>query len=145
MALTPTFTGEVDAAGKLTLPPTTRRDMARYVKTLKGKRVVVAVTEFKETRSQAQNRFWWAKPVPLCANHCGYTDSQMHYALLGECFGYVDGPGGKPIPVKPSSSDLSVEEFAQLITWVLDWAPSELGVFIPEPDWDWRAKAAETA
>jgi len=134
MALTPTFPGDVDAVtGKLALAKTTRRDLARYVKTLKGKRVAVTVAEHKDTRSQAQNRFWWSQPVRLCAEHCGYTDSQMHYALLGECFGYQPGPKGTPVPVKPSSRDLSIDEFAHLITWVLDWAPSEIGVFIPHP------------
>jgi hypothetical protein len=143
MALVPTFPGDVSDDGKLELPKTTRRDLARYVKTLKGKHVTVVVTEHKATRSQKQSRYWWAVAVPLCADHCGYTPSQMHYALLGEWGGYVDGPGGKPIPVKPSSSELTVEEFGQLITWILDWAPSELGVFVPEPDWNWRAKQDE--
>lgn len=85
-------------------------------------------------RSLNQNAYWWSTPVKLLAEHCGYTDSQMHYALLGECFGYTVGPTGKPVPVKPSSSDLTVEEFTHLIEWVLTWAPTELGVIIPSPN-----------
>jgi hypothetical protein len=40
--------------------------------------------------------------------------------------------------VKPSSSDLTVEEFTHLIDWVLTWAPTELGVTIPSPN-EWEA------
>ena len=88
-------------------------------------------------RTLDQNKFWWAVPVRILAEHCGYTDTQMHYALLGECFGYGAGPVGHDVPNKPSSKELTVEEFRQLIDWVLVWAPSELGVLIPEPgDWE---------
>lgn len=96
-------------------------------------RMRIAVEPIGEKRSLDQNAYWWAVPVKLLAEHCGYTDSQMHYALLGECFGYTSGPTGKAVPVKPSSSELTVAEFTQLIEWVLTWGPSELGVIIPGP------------
>ena len=70
----------------------------------------------------------------MLAEHCGYTPAQMHYALLGECFGFVQqNAGGLTVPVKPSSSDLSVDEFSRLIEWVLVWAPSELGCVVRTP------------
>lgn len=96
--------------------------------------VTVSIEQRRAKRSLDQNAYWWAVPVKLIAEHCGYTPAQMHYALLGECFGYIDGPHGHPIPLKPSSSDLSVEDFKHLIDWVLIWAPSELGVVIPDPN-----------
>ena len=96
-------------------------------------RARVSVDIIGDKRSLDQNAYWWAVPVKLLAEHCGYTDAQMHYALLGECFGYTTGPTGKAVPVKPSSSELSVAEFKQLIDWVLTWGPSELGVVIPDP------------
>lgn len=96
-------------------------------------RMRISVEPIGEKRSLDQNAYWWAVPVKILAEHCGYTDSQMHYALLGECFGYTSGPTGKAVPVKPSSSELTVAEFTQLIEWVLTWAPTELGVIIPGP------------
>jgi hypothetical protein len=104
-----------------------------------GKPVEVIIRAPRSKRSLDQNAFWWAEPVRLLAEHCGYTDSQMHYALLGECFGYLAGPAGQAVPAKPSSSDLSVDEFKHLIDWVLIWGPSEMGVVIPSPE-EWQAQ-----
>lgn len=97
-----------------------------------GMRLKIGATK----RTLDQNAYWWSVPVKILAEHCGNTDSQMHYALLGECFGYTTGPTGQPVPVKPSSSDLTVQEFTHLIEWVLTWAPTELGVVIPAPNED---------
>ena len=94
----------------------------------------ITVERKKAKRSLDQNAYWWAVPVKILAEHCGYTENQMHYALLGECFGYTSGLNGRPMPVKPSSSDLSVEEFTHLIDWCLTWAAAELGVIIPNPN-----------
>lgn len=104
--------------------------------------VTLTLTEGRQKRSKTyeQVKYWWAVPVPLIADHCGYTEAQMHYALMGEWSGYVDGPNGHPIPVKPSLADLSVEEANALIDWVLVWAPSELGVIVPEPNKNWRRR-----
>jgi len=132
MTPTPKWIGTVDAQGKLHIDG--KRDLDRYLRTLAGKEVELVVKRKVYKRSLDQNAYWWSVPVRILAEHCGYTDAQMHYALLGECFGYVAGPQGKPVPVKPSSSDLSVEEFSRLIEWCLDWAASELGVYIPAPD-----------
>jgi len=107
----------------------------------------LTLTEGRQKRSKTyqQVKYWWAKPVKLIADHCGYTDAQMHYALLGEWSGYVDGPNGHPIPAKPSMADYSVEDMTKIIDWVLTWAPSELGVNVPPPDKHWREHGPEAA
>jgi hypothetical protein len=105
---------------------------------LAEKWVHVTVQAERPKRSLDQLRYWWAVPVKDIADHCGYTPSQMHYALLGECFGYTAGPLGQAVPVKPSSSELSTAEFSQLIEWVLTWAPSELGVSLEPPQAWWE-------
>lgn len=117
--------------GKLEL--TDKRAYALALKALPVGPLVVKLKAQRPQRTLDQNSYWWAIPVKLLAEHCGYTDTQMHYALLGECFGYTSGPLGQPVPVKPSSSDLTVEEFTHLIDWVLTWGPTELGLVIPAP------------
>lgn len=109
-----------------------------HLKTIAGQPVEIVIRKPRTKRSLDQNAYWWAVPVPLLAEHCGYEPAQMHYALLGECFGYTSGPTGQPVPVKPSSSDLSVEEFNTLVEWVLIWGPSSMGVVIPTPG-EWQA------
>ena len=129
--MTPIFLGRV-VSGKLTLQD--QSGMRRHLSTLDGHDVEVTIKRKRSQRSVDQNRYWWAIPVALLSEHTGYTPSQMHYALLGECFGYATGPTGQPMPNVPSSSELSVDEFSRLIEWVLVWAPSELGVEIPAPN-----------
>ena len=128
MTTTPKWLGTVDESGKLHVDG--KRDLDRYLRTLKGREVEIVVKKRVYKRSTDQNSLWWGFVVPPIADHCGYSPNQMHYALLGECFGYVDGPHGKPVPVKPSSSDLTKDEFTHLIQWALDFAASELGVYI---------------
>lgn len=113
----------------------------QYLNRREGARLVVDIRQPRQRRSLDQNAWWWAEAVPKLAEHCGYTANQMHYALLGECFGYEDGPTGQPVPKKPSSSELSTQEFSDLITWVLIWAPSELGVPLESPD-EWYERTA---
>jgi len=125
------FKGFVDDDSNFALDD--RQAFLEFVKRFKGREVEVTVREWKRQRTLNQNRYWHAVPVKILAEECGYTHSQMHYALLGECFGYTEGPSGKPVPVKPSSSELNVGEFQKLIDWVLDWAPSELHCVIPAP------------
>ena len=132
------FTGFVDDAGHFALDQ--RGAFTAYASQFKGKEVELTIREKKAQRTLNQNRYWWAVPVKILAEECGYTPSQMHYALLGECFGYTEGPSGKPVPVRPSSSELNVGEFQKLIDWVLDWAPAELNCVIPAPT-DPRAHA----
>lgn len=111
-----------------------RASFKRALHALAPGRYTLRMKRGSTKRTLDQNAYWWAVPVKLLAEHCGYTDSQMHYALLGECFGYTAGPTGQPVPVKPSSSDLTVEEFTHLIEWVLTWAPTEMGVVLPAPN-----------
>jgi hypothetical protein len=98
----------------------------------------VSIRPVRKRRSLDQNAYWWAVPVRLIAEYCGYDPEQMHYALLGEWQGYVDGPVGPPVPRCSSSSKLTTAEFTELIDWVQRWAAEELDVQIPSPG-EWQA------
>ena len=136
MALTPTFPADVSDDGKLTLPKTTQRDLARYVKTLKGKRVVLSVTEYQNTRSQLQNKWWWGVAVPLIAYELGYDKHEherVHYALVSKCFGVtVDPKLGTEVP-NVRSSKLTTVQFSELMEWSVRVAATEWGIVIPLP------------
>lgn len=128
-----TFSAHVSAEGQLLI-----NDHAGFRAAMRqhflDRDVLVQVNTKRHRRTLEQNKYWWAVPVKELAEHCGYTPNQMHYALLGECFGYRPGPAGAVVPLKPSSSDLNIEEFSHLIDWVLTWAPAELGVELEPPN-----------
>lgn len=133
MAPTVSWSGFVDDAGKFSVDRQ-REFLAWLAAEFRGKNVVVTVQRKVEKRSLDQNDYWWAVPVHILAEHLGYTPNQMHYALLGECFGYRTGPTGHPVPNVSSSSELDRERFTKLIDWVLTFGPTELGIDIPPPD-----------
>jgi hypothetical protein len=136
----PVFPARVDAVGTLQISDTQKQQIRRWTKTLKGHDVEVVIRKKSERRSLDANAYWWAIPVAIMAEFWGETPDRAHYLLLGEWKGYSDGPKGERIPNCCSSSKLTKEEFSALITWVLDYGPSEWNVFIPAPnEADWRA------
>lgn len=108
-----------------------------------GLRVTVSVGEEQDGRpkSDKQRGYWFAVPVPLCADHCGSTDKQMSRDMMAECFGYEQNRFGKLVPIESSFAALTVTKAKELIDWMLDWAPRELGVIVPPPDKDWKKHA----
>ena len=111
-------------------------DVAGYCRGLGNCAVEVVIRRRRVQRSLDQNAYWWAVPVRLCAESLGYSDVEMHYALLGECFGWhCRKVGGRRryLPNVGSSSGLTVEQFTKLIEWVLVWGP-EQGIRIPAPN-----------
>jgi hypothetical protein len=118
------WSGFVDDAGNFSVDRRTEF-LAWVGTTFRGKNVVVTVEPKRHKRSIDANNYWWAVPVHILAEHLGYTPNQMHYALLGECFGYRTGPTGQPVPNVSSSSELDRERFTKLIDWVLTFDPTK--------------------
>lgn len=90
--------------------------------------------EKAETSYRQMQKYWHAVPVEICRKHFGLQHDPMHYDLLGECWGHMDGAFGRRIPIVASSSKLKRDQWQQMIDWVLDWGPSEYQLVIPEPD-----------
>jgi hypothetical protein len=58
----------------------------------------------------------------------------IKYALAGECFGWVYSKAfDREVPIKPHSSDWTVEDSKYFVDWVIPWAAREHGVLIPLP------------
>lgn len=126
--------------GKVELARSSREQMNRWASSMgDGLVLTIKVSEYKPKRSLDQNAYWWAEPVTRIAAELGYTKNQMHYVLLGEYGGYVEGPRGQVVPKVASSSELNKQQFSDLITWVLDWAPRELGIVVKTPE-QWMAQ-----
>ena len=122
--------GEI-AGGRIELD---RRELAYRLAKLPDGPVSVTVTHLGAQSSYRQmQKYWHAVPVEIMARECGVQHDQMHYALLGEWRGYMDGPLGERMPIVCASRRLAFEDWRDLIDWVLVWGPSERGVVIPEP------------
>lgn len=109
-----------------------------------GLRLVFRLEEEPDTRpgTAPQRKYWFAVPVPICADEMGVSDDDASRDLMGECFGYEVNRFGKQVPIESSFAALTVAKRKRLIDWVLDWGPRTLNVRIHPPDKDWK-KAAE--
>lgn len=128
------FPGRVTDAGTPVV-----EDEDRYQKTLKalaGKRVEWVIRKPQDKRTLDMNAYLHAKtgPFRLLAEHFGDDIEGVKYDLMGECFGWVKGPvSGRLIPVKAHTSDMTREESAYFVDWVIPWAAKNHGVLIPLP------------
>jgi len=130
----PKWLGVVDTKGHLHLDE--RRDFDRYLRTLTGKEVEIVVRRRQYKRTLDQNAYWHGVCFPLLMEHFGYTDvAQLKLDLMGTCWGWTRSPvTGKEVPIKPSTSAMSLEEGTHFTDWLLTWSAEEHGVFIPSPE-----------
>jgi hypothetical protein len=107
-----------------------RTGFGRAVKTLEGKHVIVTLTD---QRSLDQNAYLHAGPLPIFADYMGCSVPEAKYYLMGECWGWHT-VGGREIPMKPSTSEMTVAECRHFIDWLLPWALEKHNVELPLPD-----------
>jgi hypothetical protein len=134
----PIFHARVSADGRLELLEAERDRRRAWLQTLAGKDVDVIVRKHREQRTLDQNAYLHAVPVPMIAEEWGEDIEATKLLLLGECFGWRETAHGR-IPVKPSTSRLSTEEFSHFIEWIVRWAAMprnvcEHGFRIPLPN-----------
>lgn len=93
----------------------------------------------KRVRSTRQNRYWWRVCIPAIAE-CWQHDKgwaavppkdTVHGALVQAVFGTVDTPLG---PQRLSSTQLTTEQFSELIDWTRTYAINAYDVYIPSPN-----------
>jgi hypothetical protein len=133
MSAVPLFHGRISPEGRFELADAERAQRQAYFRTLAGKNVEIIVRKERLQRSLDQNAYIHAVPVPLLADHCGYSITEMKLLLMGECFGWHT-VGGHELPLKPHTSDMTVDECRQFIDWVIPWAMEHFDVAIPLPN-----------
>lgn len=135
MAAVPIFHGKVSEDGKLLLRDTEQALRRVYLSRLVGHEVEVVIRRERVQRSLDQNAYIHAVPVPILADHFGYTLPEMKLVLMGECWGWKADPiSGREIPAKSSTAAMDVEECTRFIEWVIPWAMVNHGVDIPLPN-----------
>lgn len=115
------------------------QDVPRYWRTLEslaGKQIEIVIRKPKSKRSLEQNAWHWGIAVPMIADALGYDrheHDQVHYALVSKCFGVRHDPKLGEVPNK-RSSQLTVQEFAELMEWECRFAAEFCGVVLPLPN-----------
>jgi hypothetical protein len=102
------------------------------LRTLSGDAVELVVRKARTQRSLDQNAYLHAVPFAILAEEWGEDIETTKLLVLGECFGWRD-VGEARVPIKPSTSRLTVEEASHLIEWIPPWAMVKFGTRIPLP------------
>lgn len=133
--MVPVFHGQInDAATRILWDADAALPRLRWMKTLAGERVEVIIRKARAKRSLDQNSYWHGVVFPLVSEYTGYTIPETKLVLLGECFGWQK-IGGHDVPIKPSTSDLTVEEGSRFTEFFGPWAVEHCGgLQIPLPN-----------
>lgn len=136
MAISPVFTGSVDAQAQLHLDD--NRAYKQHAKKYVGRKVELVLRLRTSQRSNQQNRWIWGIAYKILGPHFGYERNeheQMHYGLLAQCFGTkVDTRFGFRVPKVTSSSKLTTKEFSEYMEWLVRYAAVEEHLQIPLPN-----------
>ena len=103
--------------------------VARFVAGLEGKRIVVEIRQWRDKRSNSQNRWYWGCIIPLLGEFCGYDQEEMHAALKQR---FLQTHADGPLPTVGSTAKLNTKEFAEYCENCRRLA-AEMGVVIPDP------------
>lgn len=97
-----------------------------------GKPTELVLRDPKSKRSLDQNAYAHKWPFALIADAMGEGIEAAKLCILGEKFGWHT-VRGREIPIKTHTSDLTVQEFDELIEWMIPWALDTFGAVIPLP------------
>jgi hypothetical protein len=131
--------GEVTAEGRFEVFD--RAHMLKAIQHFKRGTVLFSMKVHRETRSNAQNRFWHGVVVPAFVDHCGYTFAEAKDALALELLPkeVVDVKTGEVKTVPGHTSDLNTKEFNELIERAQQLG-AEMGIYIPDPGEDVKGR-----
>jgi hypothetical protein len=129
--MTPKFKGTV-VRGLVDLVDKSGYD--RYIKTLEGKEIFLTVSQWKNTRSNNQNNYYWGVVVKLLSETTGYTLQEMHEALKLKFLVRPAVVKGVELPTMKSTALMNTLEFEDYCKEIREWASADLNCFIPLPN-----------
>jgi len=137
MAIVRIFHGRVSDDGTmLSLLDNEKPMRDRILARLAGKTVDLTLKVHREQRSVDQNAWHWGVAIPVIAEALGYDlheYTDLHYALVDECFGtHLDQRVGRIVP-DVRSSQLDTAKFSEFMEWEVRWA-AQRGVLVPLPN-----------
>lgn len=103
----------------------------KQLNALNGKECYITIAKKTKQRSLNQNAYYWPVIVEILSDYFVYTKNEMHEALKWQFLRVEES--GKPTRVR-STASLSTVEFEAFTREIREWAQSEYGVYIPEPN-----------
>ena len=108
--------------------------------------VSVTIERKYATRSENQNAWYFGCILPLLSEHTGYTVDELHEycksRFNAKTVTIVDANGEikDESRIGQTTTKLNKLTFGDYCERIREWAASDLGVTIPDPDPDWREK-----
>jgi hypothetical protein len=112
-----------------------KRRLFEFLKQLRGKHTL-SFERVKQSRSQAQNKYYWGVIVPTLASEFGYFKDEMHELLRKKFLGYTkENPiSGEVEMFAMSTTKLNTAEMEVYLENIRTWALSEFSVYLPLPN-----------
>lgn len=116
-----------DATGFRLISPEAFRSASRQ---WSDGRYVMEVRPAEKNRSLAQNAYLHAAVFPVIAEHVGCSVEDIKYDLMGEKWGWKESALDvrRMVPVKPSTSSMTVAECKEFIDWIIPFALDKFGI-----------------
>lgn len=133
--------------------------MAEAVKTCRDCQVLITVERVLATRSLLQNAYYWSVVVALVATtftkarpNRPFSPLETHEILKAQFIdpnlileGIIPGQVINGLSIGASTTDLNKLQFIEYLERIVWWAAEKYDLYIPDPDPDWKRKAAEEA
>lgn len=97
-------------------------------------RLTVHIEAHRFNRSKNQNDYYHKCIVRELSDHTGYTELEMHDFLRQKFLRKIMVVGNESENVPRSTRSLSTKEFEDYCRDIRQWASSELGVFLAQPN-----------
>lgn len=141
----------VNVAEDASLDRRTRLAIKAALRLLAGDVARITIEKWRSTRSNQQNRWYWGVVLDALSEHTGYTPEECHdlckRKFLPKTLALSDGNGVvvEELVIGGSTTKLNTQQMAQYCDDIRDWAASEFGLLIADPDPDWREAEKERA
>ena len=112
-----------------------KRKLFGLLKELKGTHTI-SIERTKQTRSLAQNKYYWGVIVPMLASEFGYFRDEMHDVLRRKFLTYTkQNPlTGELEMFARSTTKLNTAEMESYLEAIRTWALSEFSLYLPLPN-----------
>lgn len=112
-----------------------KRKFFAILKELKGKHII-SIEKSRQSRSLAQNKYYWGVIIPMLASEFGYFKDEMHEILRRKFISYTkENPyTGEVEMFARSTTKLSTIDMEIYLECIRAWALSEFSIYLPLPN-----------